>query len=90
MQIAPRPLTHLALFAVACMLSACTGPAAVIGIIGVATDTSASWSIVKHIHDKWVEGGPVPCYRFDNTVERSAWRRRFSAACCGCRERGKA
>ncbi len=71
MQIAPRPLKQLALFAVACMLSACTGPAAVIGLIGVATDTSASWSIVKHIHDKWVEGGPVPCYRFDNTVERA-------------------
>jgi hypothetical protein len=71
MQIAPRPLKQLALLVVACMLSACTGPAAVVGLIGVATDTSASWSIVKHIHDKWVEGGPVPCYRLDNTVERA-------------------
>jgi hypothetical protein len=38
--------------------------------IGAATDTSASWSIVKHVHDKMVEGGPVPCYRLDS-LERA-------------------
>jgi hypothetical protein len=42
----------------------------VIGVIGIATDTSVSWSIAKHIHDKWVEGGPVPCY-YLNSVERA-------------------
>jgi hypothetical protein len=52
------------------VLSACSGPAALIGVIGMATDTSASWSIVKHVHDKWVEGGPVPCYRLDS-LERA-------------------
>jgi hypothetical protein len=71
MQIARHHhLKHLALLAAAWLLSACSGPAAVIGLIGVATDTSASWAIVKHIHDKWVEGGPVPCYRLDS-VERA-------------------
>jgi len=70
MHIAPQSLKRLALIAVAAALSACSGPAAVVGLIGMATDTSASWSIVKHIHDKWVEGGPVPCYRLDS-VERA-------------------
>jgi hypothetical protein len=51
-------------------LAGCTGPAAVIGVIGIATDTSVSWSIAKHVHDKWVEGGPVPCY-YLNSVERA-------------------
>jgi hypothetical protein len=70
MQIAPRFLKRVALLAVVWALSACSGPAAVVGLIGMATDTSASWAIVKHIHDKWVEGGPVPCYRLDS-VERA-------------------
>jgi hypothetical protein len=61
---------RIALLAAAALLSACSGPAAVIGLIGVATDTSASWAIVRHIHDKWVEGGPVPCYRLDS-LERA-------------------
>jgi len=60
-----------ALLAVACAwLAGCSAPAALIGAIGVATDTSASWAIVKHLHDKVIEGGPVPCYRLDS-VERA-------------------
>jgi hypothetical protein len=70
MQIAPQLLKRSALLAVVWALSACSGPAAVVGLIGMATDTSASWSIVKHVHDKWVEGGPVPCYRMDS-LERA-------------------
>ena len=70
MPIALHLVKRFALLAAAALLSACSGPAAVVGLIGVATDTSASWSIVKHIHDKWVEGGPVPCYRLDS-VERA-------------------
>ena len=58
------------LAACAVALAGCTGPAAVIGAIGIATDTSVTWSIVKHVHDKWVEGGPVPCY-YLNSVERA-------------------
>jgi hypothetical protein len=57
--------------AAACLwLAGCSGPAALISAIGVATDTSASWAIVKHVHDKMVEGGPVPCYRLDS-LERA-------------------
>jgi len=51
-------------------LAGCTTTAAVIGALGIATDTSASWSIAKYFHDKWVEGGPVPCY-YLNSVERA-------------------
>jgi len=51
-------------------LAGCTAPAVIIGAIGVATDTSVTWSIAKHVHDKWVEGGPVPCY-YLNSVERA-------------------
>jgi len=51
-------------------MAGCTTTAAVIGAIGVATDTSVSWSIAKYMHDKWVEGGPVPCY-YLNSVERA-------------------
>jgi hypothetical protein len=64
-------LLHRAAWVIACLwLAGCTGPAAVIGALGIATDTSISWSIVKHFHDKWVEGGPVPCY-YLNSVERA-------------------
>jgi hypothetical protein len=70
MPIALRLFRHLACIAVAVLASACSGPAAVVGVIGMATDTSASWAIVKHFHDKWVEGGPVPCYRLDS-LERA-------------------
>ena len=60
-----------ATWALACLwLAGCTTTTAVIGIIGIATDTNVSWSIAKHFHDKWVEGGPVPCY-YLNTVERA-------------------
>ena len=51
-------------------LAGCTTTTAVIGVLGIATDTSVSWSIAKHFHDKWVEGGPVPCY-YLNSVERA-------------------
>lgn len=65
-----RGLWRGALAVAALALSACSGPVALIGAIGMATDTSASWSIVKHVHDKLVEGGPVPCYRLDS-LERA-------------------
>jgi hypothetical protein len=52
------------------LLGACTGPTMLLNVIGAATDTSAGWSIVRHVHDKIVEGGPVPCFRL-NTVERA-------------------
>jgi len=66
----PRAWARACLWLAACVVAGCTGPAAVIGVIGIATDTSVSWSIAKHVHDKWVEGGPVPCY-YLNSVERA-------------------
>jgi len=65
-----RACARAGLALVGWLLAGCSGPAAVIGVIGIATDTSVSWSIAKHIHDKWVEGGPVPCY-YLNSVERA-------------------
>lgn len=58
------------------LMVGCTPPSLLLNAIGAATDTSASWSIVKHVHDKLVEGGPVPCFRL-NSVERAL------AAHCG-------
>jgi len=52
------------------LLGACTAPAALLGAVGAATDTSATWSIAVHLHDKFNEGGPVPCVRL-NSVERA-------------------
>jgi hypothetical protein len=70
MSIALPRFVHVALLACAACLAACTGPTALISVIGAATDTSASWSIVKHVHDKLIEGGPTPCYRLDS-LERA-------------------
>lgn len=56
--------------ALAVLLAGCTGPSLLLNAIGAATDTSASWSIVKHVHDKLVEGGPVPCFRL-SSLERA-------------------
>jgi hypothetical protein len=64
-------LLPCAAWAIACLwLAGCTAPMAVVGALGIATDTSVTWSIAKHFHDKWVEGGPVPCY-YLNSVERA-------------------
>lgn len=52
------------------LLGGCTAPAALLGAMGVATDTSATWAIAVHLHDKFNEGGPVPCARL-NSVERA-------------------
>src|SRR5512143_3502941 len=67
-----RAMCARAVLGLGCLLAmaGCTTTAAVIGAIGVATDTSVSWSIAKYMHDKWVEGGPVPCY-YLNSVERA-------------------
>lgn len=39
----------------------CTTTSIVLSVAGVATDTSISWEIAKHLHAKWTEGDPVPC-----------------------------
>jgi hypothetical protein len=52
-------------------LGACTTTASLLlGVAGVATDTSMTWEIVKHLHAKLTEGDPPPCSTLDS-VERA-------------------
>jgi len=48
----------------------CTTTSLVLGVAGVATDTSVTWEIAKHLHAKATEGDPVSCLRM-NSVERA-------------------
>ena len=51
-------------------LAACTAPGLLLSAAGVATDTSVTWDIVKHMHGKLVENDPTPC-RHLNSVQRA-------------------
>jgi len=51
-------------------LSACTTASLVLSAAGVASDTSMTWEIVKHVHGKLTEGDPTPCIALDS-VERA-------------------
>ncbi len=50
---------------VAVLLAGCSAPGLVLTAAGVATDTSMTWDIVKHVHAQLTEGDPVPCVRLD-------------------------
>jgi len=54
----------------ALLLGGCTAPSLLISAAGVATDTSVPWAIVKHVHEKFTEGDPVPCSKL-NSVQRA-------------------
>ena len=43
------------------VLAGCTTTTAVLGVVGVTTDTSVTWTIVKHVHSKLTEGDARPC-----------------------------
>lgn len=43
------------------IMAGCTTTGAVLGIIGASTDTSVTWTIVKHVHGKLTEGDARPC-----------------------------
>ena len=51
-------------------LGGCTTTSLVLSAAGVASDTSMSWEIVKHVHGKLTEGDPTPCMALDS-VERA-------------------
>ena len=51
-------------------LGACTTTSVLLGVAGVASDTSMTWEIVKHVHGKLTEGDPRPCVTLDS-VERA-------------------
>lgn len=68
-----RMLTRMA----GCMLALCVpllGGCSVAGMLvsaaSVATDSSVTWDIVKHLHAKITEGDAIPCWRL-NTVQRA-------------------
>jgi hypothetical protein len=52
------------------LLSGCTTTGLLLGAAGVATDTSVTWAIVKHLHAKMTEGDPIPCQELDS-VQRA-------------------
>lgn len=61
-----RRAALLAGLVVTLMAGGCTTTSLVLGAVGVATDTSMSWAIVKHVHDKLTDGDPVSCMRLDS------------------------
>ena len=70
----PRPfrlLGQLVAFAIgAATLAGCTAPGLILTAVGVATDTSMTWEITKHIHGKLTEDDPTPCALL-NSVQRA-------------------
>ena len=51
-------------------LGGCTAPGLILTATGIATDTSMTWDIVKHVHGKLTEDDPTPCILLDS-VQRS-------------------
>ncbi len=62
------PLVALAIGAAT--LAGCTAPGLIISAVGIATDTSMTWDIVKHVHGKLTEDDPTPCVML-NSVQRA-------------------
>ena len=51
-------------------LGGCTAPGLILTATGIATDTSMTWEIVKHVHGKLTEDDPTPCILLDS-VQRA-------------------
>jgi hypothetical protein len=51
-------------------LGGCTTTSLVLGVAGIATDTSVTWEVVKHVHAKMTEGDPRPCAQL-TSVDRA-------------------
>ncbi|MEP7300563.1 MAG: hypothetical protein ABI699_03470 [Caldimonas sp.] len=52
------------------LLSACSPVSLLVSATGIATDTSVTWEVVKHVHGRLVEDDATPCIRLD-TVQRA-------------------
>ena len=52
------------------LLAACTPVALLVSATGVATDTSVTWEVVKHIHGQLTENDATPCIEL-NSVQRA-------------------
>ena len=64
----PGQLAALALGAG--LLAGCTAPGLILSGMGVATDTSVTWDIVKHVHAQLTADDPTPCSLL-NSVQRA-------------------
>jgi hypothetical protein len=64
----PGQLAALALGAT--LLAGCTAPGLILTGMGVATDTSVTWDIVKHVHAQLTADDPTPCAML-NSVQRA-------------------
>ena len=64
-------LPGLAAFALGALaLAGCTAPGLILTAAGIATDTSMTWEMAKHVHGKLVEDDPTPCALL-NSVQRA-------------------
>jgi hypothetical protein len=52
------------------MLAGCSTTGLLLTAAGIATDTSISWEIAKHVHAKLTENDPTPCVLL-NSVQRA-------------------
>ena len=81
----PSLWTRLGLAAASLMallsVAGCTTTSLALTAVGIATDTSITWEITKHLYAKYTEGDPVPCFRM-NSVEKALTPR------CGSFEKG--
>ena len=62
------PLAALAIGAAA--LAGCTAPGLILTAAGIATDTSMTWEMAKHVHAQLTEDDPTPCALL-NSVQRA-------------------
>jgi len=69
-RLLPRWLALAAIVVGLAGFAGCSTTTLVLGAVGIATDTSVSWEIVKHLHGKLTEGEPVACARLDG-IERA-------------------
>ena len=67
---AVRWMAACALAAAVPFMAGCSTAGIILSAAGVATDTSMSWEIVKHLHAKMTEGDDVACYNL-NSVQRA-------------------
>jgi hypothetical protein len=61
---------HLAALALGALLAGCTAPGLILTGMGIATDTSMTWDIVKHVHAQITADDPTPCALL-NSVQRA-------------------
>lgn len=58
----PRPALFLAAGLWLLQLAACSPVSLLVGAAGIATDTSMTWDVIKHVHAKLTEDDPRACF----------------------------